>query len=602
MFVVKFKYQNRIAISVLVFTAIIANRCAQIGTISGGPKDLDPPEMVRSTPKNFTTNFKGKKVKIDFNEYVQLKDVNQQFNISPPLKKKPLVSVFKKSVIVQYTDTLKDSTTYTLNFGNSIVDNNEGNILRNFDFAFSTGSYVDSMCVRGKILDAFSLLPDKEPLLAMLYKSMEDSAPCKEVPLFTARTDKDGYYSINNVKPGTYKLYALKDKNFNYKYDPASEQFAFIDTVVVLNPERIAQLLDKSKIFPPDTAKAKKDTVHKTVIIDSLMLRRERNSIYIDLFTFMEKDKNQFIKDYNRKDRKCLSLVFNNPLKDNSINLLPVYYENNNWYRLEETLKKDSVLVWIIDTNLIKTDTLRTIVEFWATNKKGDTLFKNDTLNFKFIKEVEVKLKKGKKPKPETMKVQWSGTGAMDLNARPFFETQYPIARINKDSIILLQKIDTIFSPCKFDLFKDSIYPRRVYLSTKWADQTAYKLTIYPGAFKNIYDLPTDTQKINFNTQKLDYYGKLKINLEGVKIPIIVQLMEKDKVLYERRTATNGPLVFDLIQPKKYSLKIIFDENNDNYWTTGDFKSKRQPEKVIFYKDEVNIRSNWDLELSWEIR
>ena len=200
-------------------------------------------------------------------------------------------------------------------------------------------------------------------------------------------------------------------------------------------------------------------------------------------------------------------MSFNNPLKDNSIDLVLQYYKISNWYRLEETLNKDSVLAWITDTSLLKTDTLRTIVQYWGTNKKGDTLFKNDTLNFKFIKLDEVKVKKGKKPKPETMKVHWSVSGTMDINALPFFETQYPISSINKDSIIMMQKIDTIFSNCDFELIQDSIYSRRVYLSANWTEQTNYKLTIYPGAFKNIYNLPTDTQKITFTTQKIDYYG-----------------------------------------------------------------------------------------------
>ena len=333
------KYKILLYIIFVACLLIIAIRCAKVGYISGGPKDVDPPKMLGSTPPINSINFKGKKISIDFDEYLQLKDVNQQLNISPPLKKKPTVWLKNKSVIVQFTDTLKDSTTYTFGFGNSIADNDEGNVLPNFEFAFSTGNYLDSLCIRGRIFNAFTSKPDKEQYLAMLYKNLSDSAPYKEVPMYTARTDDYGYYSINNVKPGIYRLYGLRDKNYNYKYDPKSESFAFIDTAVSLTPLTVKKLADKKAIFPPDTVSSWKDSTHKKVFIDSLKLRRNRNSLYFDLYSFREKDYRQFIRSYIRKYRRCINLGFNNPLKNDSIIFTPINVKANNWYQLEKIRK-----------------------------------------------------------------------------------------------------------------------------------------------------------------------------------------------------------------------------------------------------------------------
>jgi hypothetical protein len=288
-----------------------------VGSIAGGPKDEDPPKIVNSAPKMYAINFKDKEIKIDFDEYIQLKDVNQQLNVSPPFKKKPKVWLKNKTLIIQYSDTLKDNTTYTLNFGNSVSDLNEGNIYNNLEFVFSTGNYIDSLGVRGKIVNAFDLKPEKESLLAMLYSDLSDSAPLKETPIFTSRADKDGYYSINNVKPGTYRLYALKDRNFNYKYDPGTETIAFCDSNMILESTEILKYQNKNNIFPPDTASYKnpKDTTHKKHQVDSLALKRSKNSIYEELFLFNEKNKSQYIKDYSRKDKHHLDFGFYKPLK-----------------------------------------------------------------------------------------------------------------------------------------------------------------------------------------------------------------------------------------------------------------------------------------------
>jgi len=595
----------------IILLLLVSYQCAQIGSISGGPRDMDPPKMLGSKPKMFATDFKGKKVSIEFDEYLQLKDVNQQFNVSPPFKKKPKVWLKNKNVVIEYSDTLRDSTTYTFSFGNSLSDNNEGNLLPNFEFAFSTGNHLDSMVVRGRIVDAFTHVPDKESLLAMLYGNLADSAPYKEAPLFTSRADKDGYYSINNVKPGVYKLYALKDANFNYKYNPGAEQFAFNDTVIVINPEYISNLKQKPYWFRPDTAnKAKKHTLNKSknkivkkktkVEVDSVELVRRRNSIFVDMFTFKETDKKQYLKDYSRKERRLLKLVFNNPLKDDSLEIKLKYYSVKNWFQLEQNRGRDSISLWITDSTIYKSDTLKTILSYWKTNKIGDTVWFKDTINLKYSNP-DGNSKKLKKAKVEKMKIKWTNGSVVDLNSDPVIETEYPIVDFDKLKFKLTQHVDTIDTVRNFSIIRDNLNNRRFKIIYPWDEQSNYKLTIYPGAFKNLYNVGSDTIKIPFSTQKLDYYGKLILNIEGIKSHAIVQLLENDKVLYEKYAEPDGKVTFDYIQPKSYNLKLIEDTNNNKKWDSGDFKHGIQPETVYFYKGKLNIRSNWDVDISWSI-
>ena len=588
---------------ITAYVLILFNRCASIGTISGGPKDEDLPKMIGSKPKMYATNFNGKEIRIDFDEYVQLKDVNQQFNASPPLKKKPLIWIKNKTVIVEYTDTLKENTTYTFNFGNSISDLNEGNVYTNFEFVFSTGNFIDSLGIRGRIVNAFNLNPDKEAVLAELYSNLSDSAPLKEIPLFTGRTDTKGYFFINNVKPGTYRLYALKDKNYNYIYNPVTEAIAFSDSTVLLESSELSKENKSRILFPSDSLLFSKikDTIRRKQVKDSIISNKTKNAMYADLYLFYEKDKKQYLKDYGRKNKRFFYITFNKPLKEDSINLIPVYYKTKDWYLIDKSPTHDSIVGWIKDTNLIKTDTLRTIIQYWGNNKKGELIWKSDTVRLNYS-GTEKSEKKSNKAKPETSKVTTSINGTIDLNEVPIVSSEFPLKNIDLHDIQLFQKIDTVEFPSKFEITRDSLSQRKLFLKSKWIEQTNYKLKIFPGAFQNIYKIPYDTFIIAFSVQKLDYYGKLTVNFTGVEIPVIVQLLSNDKVEYEKYVTSNMPVVFDFVKPETYTLKAIFDKNGDKIWTTGNLLNKIQPEKVIFYKDEIKMRSNWDVNLEWNLK
>jgi hypothetical protein len=580
-----------ISIVILLFTI----RCASPGSITGGPKDVSPPVLVGSQPEMYATNFKGKKVKVDFDEFIQLKDVNQQFNVSPPMKKKPKVWLKNKTVVVEYSDTLKDSTTYTLSFGNSIIDNNEGNVFPNFEFVFSTGSYVDSLGVVGGIVDAFSLKKDEEPYLIMLYTNLSDSAPYKEVPLFTGRSNKSGIFSVNNVKPGVYRLYGIKDKNFNYKYDAFSEPIAFFDTLVYLDTMHLNM---QKPYIPIDTAK--QDTSKTKFKTDSIMMRKLKNSLHLDLKSFTEKSQKQFIKDYSRKDRRFLNLVFNNPIKDDSLVITPIYYNVKNWRILEFDQNHDSINVWLTDTSLIKSDTLRMKLEYFGTNKKNDTIWATDTLNFRFIADEKVS-KKQKKPVEEKMKIAFASPDPLDLKTALIFESKYPFNKLDQSKIQLTKKVDTLNVPVKFKIDQDKKEFRKLVLNANFEEQVSYTLTLYPNFIENIYNLPTDTIIKQFSVQRAEYYGTLFLTLKCYQYPVIAQLINDSKVAFEKTITKDGKITFDHLPPSEFTLKLVFDKNRDGKYTNGNLLKHIQPEKVLFYKEPIKMRSNWEMDVNWTI-
>src|SRR6056297_107439 len=222
-----------------VIAVMLFSRCAkEMTTLSGGPRDSIPPVLVESEPPNYSVEFDSKEIEIEFNEFIQLEDMEQQFLSSPPFEEDPEIKMKGKGIEIELQEPLKDSTTYTLNFGNAIVDYTEGNPIRNFKYVFSTGKTLDSMRVEGRTYDAFNLKA-RENVLVMLYDELNDSVPYKRIPDYVSRTDEQGYYSISNLRQDTFKVFALDDLNNNYLYDSQEEQIGFVDSTVVFEKQMI---------------------------------------------------------------------------------------------------------------------------------------------------------------------------------------------------------------------------------------------------------------------------------------------------------------------------------------------------------------------------
>ena len=612
------KYQLIFAV---ILVMVVFRGCAKIGSPMGGPKDETPPRVVRSIPDNYSTQFDEKRIEIEFDEFIQLKNINQELVVSPPQKEKPVVRLRNKTMIIDLKEALIDSTTYTLNFGQAIADNNESNLLENYQFVFSTGNFIDSLGVSGLILNAFDLKSSEESITIMLYDNFYDSLPYREIPMYIGRSTKKGYFEINNVKSDTFKVFALKDKNYNLIYDLADEDIAFLDTTIILSAELIRSILDSLKISQ-DTLKNDSliitetddlvSPVQDTLLQDSLIQdtltfpKREKYSVSFELFLFHEDNKPQYLSGSNRKNQKRIEFYFNRPLID-SLHIEPLNFTcDSNWYILEKNITGDTLSYWIKDSIIFKQDTLKMHLKYLVTDSILNYIPYDDTVNLVFTKEItKSKKRQAVDQTKENLKlatgIQQGGT--QDLFKGISIIPEYPVENTDISKISLFRTEDTLEFPQVFTLIHDSLNLRKYWVNHNWEEIMNYRLFIEPGAFADKYGLCNDTNNISFKTQSIDHYAKLILTLVNVDQNIIVQLLnEKENVLRIRTTHESGTIEFPWLEPGKYKLKIIFDTNGNGKWDTGKYLCRLQPEKVQFYSGEVNVRENWDLELTWDLK
>jgi hypothetical protein len=606
----------------IVFSLLILSRgCAKVGSPMGGPKDETPPRVIRSSPDNYSTKFEGNRIEVEFDEYIQLKNINQELVVSPPLKEKPVVRLRNKLMMIDLEEKLADSTTYTLNFGQAIVDNNESNLLENWQFVFSTGNHIDSLGLSGLIVNAFDLKPSEEPVTIMLYDKYYDSVPYLEIPTYIGKSSKKGYFEVNNLKSDTFKIFALKDKNYNLLYDLPEEEIAFLDSTLVLNAELIKHLLDSAKIttdslnnnsvmnLRPDSLKLGLiDTLKQdTLKIDTITFpKRTRYNIPLEIFLFREDNKPQYLSGSSRKNRKRLELCFNRPMKD-MVKIEPLNFNpGSDWYVLDKNRTDDTLHYWIRDSLIYRLDTLKMHLLYLVTDSLMKYVPFNDTLNFVYLTETSKGRKKQTTSKAtESLRIEMAlqNGSTTDLNKGILLVPENPVANLDISRIKLFKKEDTLEYPQKFTFEKDTLFLRKYLIRHEWEEIMNYRLFIGPGAFTDIYGLTNDTVDISFKTQSVDHYGKLILKLANLNQGIIVQLLsEKDQLVRTDTTSGISPVEFPWLEPGKYKLKIIFDKNRNGTWDTGNYLDHLQPEKVTFYSGEVNVRANWDLELPWDLK
>jgi hypothetical protein len=573
---------------------LLLPHCAKVGTFSGGDKDSIPPVLVASRPELGALHFDSKKIELDFNEYLSLKNLPQEFLVSPPLKNKPVTKLKGKSLLIEIEDTLLPNTTYTLNFGNAVADFTEGNPIRNFEYVFSTGSFIDSFTFKGKIFNAIDSKPPKEQVLVMLYENLADSAPFKEIPLYAGRVDKEGFFALHNLRPDTFRIFALADANSNMRFDPPDEAIAFADTMLILHPDQF-KTADTVYVVPDTLASV---TSADSTLLDTLPLKKEY-AVSIELSLFKEKNKKQYLSDSKRIDEKSLRFTFSLPLRD-TFSITPLdSFLLEPWALVEPSPGNDTLIYWIRDSLLYKKEILKMLVAHVDLDSMGMPFIRTDTMDFRFTPKQAPKGKKGQPAPPVSSQL---GIGIpnprlLDLYSPLIFVSPLPIDSIGLNSVQLSELVDSIEKPVRFTFIRDSLYPRTIYLRAPWKEESKYKCIIYPDAVKNIYDIPVDTLRMEFTVQKLDYYGKLIVSVKNSNSPIILQLLEGEKMLRQIISPPKSKLNFDFLNPKKYTLKAIEDLNGNGMWDTGDYLNGIQPERILFYKEPIEIRSNWDLDV-----
>jgi hypothetical protein len=566
---------------------ILIAGCAKIASPTGGPKDLNPPEIVKSNPVNGVTNFKGDKIVITFNEYVVLDKINEKFMVSPPMKKKPQISLKRKNVIIEYDEELKDSTTYTFYFQDAIRDLNESNPIDNYQFVFSTGPVVDSLSVTGNVYNGFSLDPPEETLV-LLYRELADTAVIKQLPAYISRVDKKGYFRIDNVKKGTYRLYALKDGDNSKNFNLADEEFAFMNTPIEVTAENnfLPIVKDTVKVKKPLTKEQKEtaDTIIRTGEYQLILYKPEKKLHYLTSST--------------RSQQYKLVYTLSLPPDSLGFNFSVPGYDTNSYF-IERSKGNDTIQIWMTDSTLYSKPQINSLVWYPFTDSTGNIVLKQDTILMRFIIPRATRAR----IKPARFSVNSPFTGGVLIPGQQLLiKSQSPFRAPDTSKIRLYQIIDSIKIKTPFTIEKDKKNSCTLILSAKLIQGKAYLFIADSTAFGNIYGQQADSTGSKFIVRNNDTFGKLTLNISNYEGSRIIQLLTNDeKLVRETKMNKNGKIIFPLLNQGTYKLRVIYDLNNDGKWTTGDFASGRLPEPVSFLPKVILIKENWELDEDWDI-
>jgi len=592
------KIKGKIPILIVAALAwiVIISSCANPGMPVGGAKDTIPPVLVKTEPEYKSLNYKGKDIKLTFNEYITTEEISEALVISPPMIKKPIIRTKSKTLVIEFNEELKDSATYSLDFKNSIADNNEKNELENFRFSFSTGDVFDSLRVAGRLMNAFNLEPIDKALV-LIHKNLHDSAVYRVTPDNIAKTDKEGLFMIDNIAPGKYHLFSIVDLNNNLLYDEGAEEMAFEDSLIIPSAEFVEEV---------DTIFTATDTI---VVMGHTHFLPE--PVYLKQFT--EDIFDQFLDSYTRDTRYKSTFVFNESVKD-SFELNLIGNNATNWYQIEYNENVDSLIVWIADTTVARMDTLLMEVCYLQLDSMSRLYLQKDTVEMNFTDKEDDRSKKKKKSDDEeetpepilqfNLQTDISGS-VVELNKNIGINFPEPILAYDSTKIILYLSDDTLNKPLNIKFEKDTSVYRKYNISYQWEPEEKYTLQIDSAAFTNIFGVTSRKLTTKFSAREEDYYGTVSLKFTSVEMPVIVQLLtnsDDEKVVIEKTIEKIGSVLFDYIKPEKYRIKIIYDKNGNGKWDTGSYQDKVQPERVSYHNEVVKVRSNWEAEFSWDLK
>ena len=584
--------------------------CASTGMPDGGPYDETPPKFVRATPEPNATNNKRKKISIEFDEYIKLDKPSEKVIISPPQKEAPEVKVSGHRVLVEFFDTLQENTTYTIDFGDAIVDNNEDNPLGNFAYAFSTGAHIDTMEVSGTVLNAENLEPVKG-IQVGLHKNLEDSAFVKLPFDRISRTDSRGHFTIRGVAPGKYRIYALMDGNQNYLFDSKTEAIAFLDSLVVP---------DMRQAVRQDTVWNELDTLAYDTIYDVHYTRFLPDNLI--LRSFKEENPMQYLVKSEREQLNRFSLYFS-AKADTLPTIKGLDFDEKDAFVIESNSRNDTIRYWIKDTVMCERDTLTFQMDYLATDTLGQLEPKTDTLRMvnKIDKKrrmalaeealkKEEKERKRREKKGDTLKVQpkffamsVDAPSSLDLNRNIVLKFEEPVEHIDTAAIHMAVKVDSLWETIPFILMKDSVAPRQYQILADWQPGQEYQLKIDSLGIKGIYGLYTNKVENELKVKTLEEYGTLYLNIVGAGPHAIVQLLNSsDGVVRQQPVTEKNTCDFYFLQPStKYYIRLFNDDNNNGVWDTGNYGEKRQPEEVFYFPKVWEMKANFEFEETWDV-
>ena len=590
---------KRLIRKVLAVVTVIAAlySCASIGRPDGGPLDETPPRFIGSTPAAGALNNTKTKVSLSFDEFIKLEKANEKVVISPPQVQQPEIKASGKKISVNLLDSLKPNTTYTIDFSDAIVDNNEGNPLGNFAFTFSTGSAIDTMEVSGTLLEASNLEPVKGMLVGM-HSNLSDTAFTKLPFDRVARTDSRGHFTIRGVAPGKYRIFGLMDADQNFAFSQKSEALAFNDSLVIPRwEERIRQDTTWVDSLTIDTVVERKYTYY---LPDNVILR----SFKEDLFS-------QYLVKNERLTPEKFTLYF--AAKADTLPVLKgLNFDERDAFIIEKNLTNDTIHYWVKDSLLYKQDTLSLSLNYLYTDTLNQLVPRTDTLNLvaKTVKKAvdepkKKKKKKGEEEEPKRTKFLHVSTyipSTMDVYDYISLSFDEPIASFDSAAIHLKQKVDTLWEDIPFTFEQDSLQLRKYNLYYEWEPTREYEFSVDSTAFHGIYGLFTDKIKQNIKVRSLEEYGAIYFNVSGCDSIAFVELLDTQDKVVRKVPVVNGQADFYFLNPGKYCARLINDTNGNGVWDSGEYETKRQPEMVYYYPQILEPKANWEVEQTWDVK
>lgn len=582
--------------------AILLAACASIGRPEGGPRDKLPPVFVKSNPTPGSVHFDGNRISITFDENVSLEKVSDKVVVSPAQRAMPQISSQGRTINVELRDTMLPNTTYTIDFSDAIRDLNESNVLDGFAIDFSTGDSIDSLQISGMAFQASNLEPAQGMLIGV-HSNLSDTALTKVRFERIAKTNSYGQFTVRNLKPGTYRIFAINDVNRDYMWD-RSEDIAFYDTTI--SPSATSTIVT-------DTLKALNGS---DSIVQTTVSQFYPNDILLTWFN--EGYKAQYLKDYKRPERHKLTFEFGAPSDSlPEITLLNANERPNlkaeQWSRLDAALTGDSLQYWITDTTISAMDTLLLATRYQRTDTLDQLTWTVDTLKltFRTPKKKEEKPKKKSKEdsdsidEPEMKFLSFNVTSGSShhIYAPLSFTASEPIDTIYQDGVHLEMMQDTIWTPVDLPPIKAAKYHPLLNFSTtrEWEPGTKYRLTIDSAAIVSSYSIWNKNIVHEFTIRNLEDYSALFFNISGISSGGIVELLNSSDAPVRTAPVENGEAAFLYIDPGTYYARLFIDANGNGKYDIGNVAAGIQPEEVYYYPRKIVLKKNWDVEQSWNI-
>ena len=599
---------------IYIFLLLIA-ACASIGTPDGGPYDETPPVFLMSTPAANALNANEQKITLEFDEFIRLQNAYEKIVVSPPQLQQPEIKANGKRITVELFDTLKPSTTYTIDFNDAIVDNNEGNPLEAFSFVFSTGDAIDTLGISGTVLEASNLEPLKGALVGV-HSDLADSTFSKKPFERVSRTDSRGRFFMRGLAPGKYRVYALVDANGNYRFDQKSEKIAYLDSLVI----------------PYATPSWRNDTIWR----DSLTIDTVKRVPYmrlrpdnIVLRTFNVPLNHQYLVKNQRDKHNRFKLFFAAPL-DTLPEIKGLNFNAEDAFVVESNATNDTILYWLKDSTIYNRDTLTISVTYPAPDSLEVLHPRCDTITLvprksrarilaeekeQYEKNEKEFLRNAKKNKnydkenppvyvPATPKLKVNSKSATDVNRDYLLTFDEPLCEIDTSAIHLYLMIDSVPHPIPHVLRQSEHNIREYVIYAEWRPEQEYKIVIDSAAFTGLYGYKSDDFDQDIKFRSLDEYAVLRLNIPGTGNNAIVQLLGKnDMPLAETRTEKNR-CTFYFIPPGKYYMRLFMDKNGNGKWDTGNYNDngKQQPEEVYYYPRMLDLRAMFEYDQDdWNI-